>query len=215
MKYYPVFLLLRERPCLIIGGGEVAERKTLSLLEAGADVTVVSPTLSPKLAELARTQKVRHLPRTFEEHDLAGIFLVVAATDSPEINTSVARVCRKKHVLVNVASPPEESSFIVPSVVERGDLVIAISTSGDSPGLSKRIRRELEERYGREYEVFLSRMEALRKRLKEEIADEKKRREILEAVLDSDVLYLLKNREQHEADHRIEEILRQLKQERS
>jgi precorrin-2 dehydrogenase/sirohydrochlorin ferrochelatase len=146
VKYYPVFLVLRERPCLIIGGGEVAERKTLSLLEAGADVTVVSPTLSPKLAELARTQKVRHLPRTFEEHDLAGIFLVIAATDSPEINASVARLCRKKHVLVNVAAPPEESSFIVPSVVERGDLVIAISTSGDSPGLSKRIRRELEER---------------------------------------------------------------------
>ena len=215
MKFYPVYLVLRERPCLIIGGGEVAERKTLSLLEAGADVTIVSPSLSPKLAGLARTQKVRHFPRTFEERDLAGIFLVIAATGSPEINTSVARLCRKKHVLVNVAAPPEESSFIVPSVVERGDLVIAVSTSGDSPGLSKRIRRELEERYGREYEVFLARMEALRKRLKEEIADEKKRREILEAVLDSDVLYLLKNGEPHEADHRIEEIVRQLRQERS
>lgn len=215
MKYYPVFLVLRERPCLIIGGGEVAERKTLSLLEAGADVTIVSPVLSHKLAELARTQKVRHFPRTFEERDLAGIFLVIAATDSPEINASVARLCRKKHVLVNVAAPPEESSFIVPSVVERGDLVIAISTSGDSPGLSKRIRRELEERYGREYEVFLGRMETLRKRLKEEIADENKRREVLEAVLDSDVLYLMKHGEPHEADHRIEEIIRQLKQERS
>lgn len=215
MKYYPVFLVLRERPCLVIGGGEVAERKTLSLLEAGADVTVVSPALTPKLSELARTQKVRHFPRTFEEHDLAGTFLVIAVTGSPEINTSVARLCRKKHVLVNVAAPPEESSFIVPSVVERGDLVIAISTSGDSPGLSKRIRRELEERYGREYEMLLARMETLRKRLKEEIADEKKRREIMEAVLDSDVLYLLKHGESHEADHRIEEILRQLRQERS
>lgn len=215
MKYYPVFLVLRERPCLVIGGGEVAERKTLSLLEAGADVAVVSPALSPKLTELARTQKIRHLPRTFEEHDLSGIFLVVAATGSTEINASVARLCRKKHLLVNVAAPPEESSFIVPSVVERGDLVIAISTSGDSPGLSKRIRRELEERYGPEYEVFLARMEALRKRLKEEISDENRRREVLEAVLDSDVLYLLKNGAQHEADLRIEEILRQLKQGRS
>src|SRR5512139_3191388 len=78
VKYYPVYLVLRERPCLIIGGGEVAERKTLSLLEAGADVTIVSPALSTKLARLARTQKVRHFPRTFEEHDLAGVFLVIA-----------------------------------------------------------------------------------------------------------------------------------------
>ncbi len=209
MKFYPVFLVLRDRPCLIVGGGDVAERKTLSLLEAGADVTIVSPELTHKLAELARTQKVRHFPRTFEERDLAGIFLVIVATGSSEINASVARMCRKKHVLVNAASPPEESSFIVPSVVERGDLVIAISTSGDSPGLSKRIRKELEERYGREYELFLTRMEALRKRLKEEIADEKMRREVLEAVMESDVLYLLKHGEQHQADLRIEEIVRQ------
>lgn len=211
MKYYPVYLLLRDRSCLIAGGGDVAERKALSLLEAGADVTVVSPDLTRKLADLAHAQKIRHLPRMFEERDMAGMFLVIAATDSPETNASVAKLCRKKHVLVNAVSPPEESSFIVPSVVERGDLVIAISTSGDSPGLSKRIRRELEERYGKEYEAFLDRMGAIRKRLKEEFGDEGKRREVMDALLESDVLYLLKHGEAHEADMRIEEILRQWK----
>jgi len=211
MKYYPIFLALRDRPCLVVGGGEVAERKALSLLEAGADVTVVSPTLSHKLAELGHTTKIAHIKRTFEEHDLAGMFLVVAATDSEEVNTAVARACQKKHLLVNVAAPPDASTFIVPSVVERGDLAIAISTSGDSPGLAKRIRLELEERYGREYEGLLDRLGALRNRLREEVGEESVRRDILDAVLDSDVLYLLKNGAQHEADQRIEEIVRQLK----
>lgn len=211
MKFYPVFLVLRDRSCLVAGGGDVAERKALSLLEAGADVTVVSPALGAKLAGLARSGKIRHLSRDFQEHDLTGMFLAVAATDSPTVNADVGRLCRKKHILVNVAAPPEEGSFIVPSVVERGDLVIAVSTGGDSPGLAKRIRRELEERYGEEYEWFLARMAALRKRLMDEVADENLRREIVNAVLESDVLYLLKNRATHEADLRIDEIVRQWK----
>lgn len=211
MKYYPVFLVLRDRPCVVIGGGEVAERKALSLLEAGADVTIVSPALSPKLAGLAHTGKIRHLPRDFEEHDLSGMLLAVAATDSPSVNKYAAMLCRKKHVLVNVAAPPEESTFIVPSVVERGNLVIAISTGGASPGLSKRIRGELEQRFGPEYDLFTERMAGLRKRLMEEVRSEESRREIVQAVLDSDVLYLLKNGEPHEAEHRIEEIIRQWK----
>jgi precorrin-2 dehydrogenase/sirohydrochlorin ferrochelatase len=212
MKYYPVFLVLRDRPCIVVGGGEVAERKALSLLEAGADVTVVSPTLTHKLAGLAHSGKINHTPRSFEEHNLTGMFLAVAATDSPEVNATVGKLCRKKHILVNVAAPPEESSFIVPSVVERGDLAIAISTGGASPGLSKRIRLELEEKYGKEYEQFLARMAVVRKRLMEEIPDEKTRREILNALLDSDVLYLLKHGEPHEAEHRIDEIVRQWKE---
>lgn len=211
MKYYPAFLVLRDRPCLVVGGGDVAERKALSLLEAGADVTVVSPSLTHKLAGLAGATKLSYIQRSFEEHDLAGMFLVIAATDSEEVNSAVARACRKKHLLVNVAAPPDASTFIVPSVVERGDLAIAVSTSGDSPGLAKRIRRELEERYGREYEELLERLAALRKRLRADAGDEAVRREIMDAVLDSDVLYLLRNGARHEADQRIEEIVRRLK----
>lgn len=211
MKYYPVFLVLRDRPCLIAGGGEVAERKALALLAAGADITIVSPTLTPKLADLARVGKITHRARPFEERDIAGMQLVVAATNSLDVNTFVGRECRKRHVLVNVAAPPEESSFIVPSTIERGDLVLAISTGGDSPGLAKRIRQDLERQFGPEYGQYAELLAGVRKRLQAEVADEGTRKDVLDAVLDSDVLFLLKNGEAREADRRVNEILRRFR----
>ena len=208
MKYYPVYLDLRDRPCLIVGGGQVAERKTLSLLEAGANVTVISPSLTQKLQELSQSGKIIHLPKTFDDKDLTGALLVIAATDSREVNTSIGRLCKKRNILVNVVTPPDESSFIVPSVVERGELLIAVSTSGMSPALSKKIREELEERYGPEYEVFLRKMSMLRARLMNEVKDEGVRREILQALADSDVISLLKEGKIHDADHRLAEIVK-------
>lgn len=206
MKYYPVYLDLRERPCVIVGGGQVAERKALSLLEAGADVTVVSPSLTPKLQELSLSGKIVHRSKKFEDQDLAGAHLVIAATDSREVNSSIGKLCRKMHVLVNVAAPPEESTFIVPSVVDRGELLIAISTCGSSPALSRKIRQDLEERYGPEYEHFLEKMTLVRDRLMEELADESARREVFQALINSDVIELLRQGRMHEADHRIAEI---------
>lgn len=206
MRYYPVYLDLRDRPCVVIGGGGVAERKTVSLLEAGADVTIISPVLTPKLHELSVSGKITYLPKTFEEKDLSGEFLVIAATDSPEENTCVALACRKRHVLVNVAAPPGESSFIVPSVVERGDLLIAISTSGASPALSRKIRQELEETYGPEYELFLNSLSSLRKRVLEEIPEEGRRREAFQAIVDSDVLDLFRQGKTHDAERRMHEL---------
>jgi precorrin-2 dehydrogenase/sirohydrochlorin ferrochelatase len=206
MKYFPVYLELRERPCVVIGGGAVAERKTLSLLEAGADVTIVSPTLTQKLQELSIAGKINHLQKSYDEKDLSGEFLVIAATNSPEINRRVAQECKKRHLLVNVAVPPEESSFIVPSIVERGELLIAISTSGASPALSRKIRQELEEKYGPEYELYLNKLSAIRKRIIEEIADANKRKQVLQAIVDSDVLDLLIQGKTHEAEYRLAEI---------
>jgi precorrin-2 dehydrogenase/sirohydrochlorin ferrochelatase len=206
MKYYPAYLDLRGRPCVVIGGGAVAERKALALLEAGAEVTVVSPTLTPKLRELSGSGKITHRPKQYEEEDLSGEFLAIAATDSPEVNTLAATACRKKHVLVNVAAPPEESSFIVPSVVERGELLIAVSTSGASPALSKKIRRELERRYGTEYELFLDRLSAIRRRVLDELSDENARRKVFQAIVDSDVSELLRQGKTREADLRMADI---------
>jgi len=206
MKYYPVFLDLRERSCVIVGGGQVAERKTLSLLEAGADVTVVSPGLSPKLKELSSAGKITHKAGLFEEHDLTGAYLAIAATDSADVNTAVGRLCRKKHVLVNVAAPPDEGNFIVPSVVDRGALVLAVSTSGASPAMSRKIRSELEERYGPEYEEFLEKMMQLRHLLMDHVPDEQARRKLFQALVDSEVLDLLRQGRTHEADQRISQI---------
>jgi len=203
-----VYLDLRKRPCVVVGGGRVAERKALTLLEAGAGVTLVSPALTPKLMHLAASGKILHVAQPFQEHHLDGSFLAIAATNDDEVNRLVAQLCRKKGLLVNVASPPEESSFIVPSVVERGDLLLAVSTSGASPALSRSIRRELEKQYGPEYGLLLVRLAALRKRLREEVGDEGERRRILEELIASDVLGLLKQGKLHEADHRISEIAR-------
>jgi len=206
MKYYPVYLHLSERPCAVIGGGQVAERKAISLLEAGAQVTIISPSLTPKLNELSLSGKISHRKKEFDENDLSEVFLVIAATNSAKVNTSVAEACRKRHVLVNVAVPPEKSSFIVPSVVERGDLLIAVSTSGASPALSKKIRQELELTYGAEYGLFLDKLAAMRRRVLEEVSDEARRREIFQAFVDSDVLELLKQGKTHEAERRMAEI---------
>ncbi len=206
MKYYPAYLDLRERPCVVIGGGAVAERKAITLLEAGAAVTIISPTLTPKLHELSGTGKITHLQKKFDENDLSGEFLVLAATGSPEENTRVAHACKKKRALVNVAAPPEESSFIVPSVVERGELLIAVSTSGASPALSKKIRRELEAAYGPEYGLFLSKLSAVRKRVLEEVPDEGHRKRVFQAIVDSDVIDLIRQGKKHEAELRMTEL---------
>jgi precorrin-2 dehydrogenase/sirohydrochlorin ferrochelatase len=206
MKYYPAYLDLRDRPCVVIGGGTVAERKTLALLEAGAEVTIISPALTPKLHEFSDTGKITHLKKQFEESDLSGEFLVIAATPSAEVNTQVATACRKRRVLVNVAVPPEESSFIVPSVVERGDLMIAISTSGASPALAKKIRQDIEQRYGTEYGLFLDKMSAIRNRVREEIPDLLKRHEVFQTIVDSDVIELIRQGKMHEAELRMAEL---------
>jgi len=206
MRFYPAYLDLRDQPCLVIGGGPVAERKALSLLEAGADVTIVSPVLTPKLQQLSESGKITHSRKSFSEQDLAGEYLVIAATDSPEINTKAARICRKRRALVNVAVPPEESTFIVPSVVERGDLLIAISTGGASPMLSNKIRRELEAKYGPEYDRFLAKFAAIRKRVLAEVADEQERRKIFQAVIESDIIELFRQGKEYEAEMRMLEL---------
>lgn len=206
MKYYPAYLDLRERPCVVIGGGTVAERKALALLEAGASVMIISPMLTSKLYELSDSGKITHIEKQYEEKDISGAFLVITATDSTEVNTQVASACRKKRILVNVATSPEESTFIVPSVVERGDLLIAISTSGTSPALSKRIRQEVEQRYGTEYEHFLSKLSAIRKRVLEEVTDENKRSQVFQAIVDSDVIDLIRQGKTHAAELRMAEI---------
>jgi precorrin-2 dehydrogenase/sirohydrochlorin ferrochelatase len=206
MRYYPVFLDVRERPCVVVGGGRVAERKAIALFDAGANLTVVSPALTPALRELAGKGKIMHQPREYREQDLAGAFLVIAATDDAVVNGDVARACRKNGSLVNVATSPDESSFIVPSVVERGDLLIAVSTCGDSPALARKVREDLEKAYGAEYGVFLEKMANLRRRLLQEVPDEEVRRTVYQAVVDSDVLSLLRAGQVHEAERRIAEV---------
>jgi precorrin-2 dehydrogenase/sirohydrochlorin ferrochelatase len=142
--YYPAFLDLRGRRCLVVGGGAVAERKVTGLLDAGAHVRVVSPALTPALSALATAGIVEHRARPFRRHDVRGATLVVAATGAPTVDDAVAAAARRARALVNVVDRPAACDFILPSVLRRGDLQIAVSTGGRSPALAREIRRRLE-----------------------------------------------------------------------
>ena len=135
----------------MIGGGQVALRKVITLLEDGAKVKVISPELCPELASLASRKEISVLDREYRSGDLKGVFVAIAATDSSIINRLVAAEAREKSVLVNVVDDASYSDFIAPSIVRRGEITIAISTSGQSPALARKLRTKLEKEFGEEY----------------------------------------------------------------
>jgi len=140
MNYYPIFLDLRGRQCLVVGGGQVATRKVEGLLKAGARVTVISPESTETLGEWREEGKIIYLKRCYQRGDLKGYFLVYAATDLAEVNSEMAEEARAERVLLNVVDRSPFCGFVSPSVLERGDLIIAVSTGGKSPGFAKLVR---------------------------------------------------------------------------
>jgi precorrin-2 dehydrogenase/sirohydrochlorin ferrochelatase len=149
--YYPIFLNIRGKKCLVVGGGKVALRKVQTLIEHGADVEVVSPTSCPELNRLAKDGAIRIQQRAYTAKDLHDALIAVAATDNAKINESVAAEARQREILVNVVDDPQRSDFIVPSYFRRGDIIVAVSTSGRSPALARKIRSELEKDFKAEY----------------------------------------------------------------
>ncbi len=149
--YYPIFLGLSGKRCVVVGGGEVALRKVRALLEHEAEVKVISPKLCPELAQMAEKKIIQVLPRVYDHGDLEGACMVIAATDDGKINRKVAEEAREGEILVNVVDDPEQSAFIVPSYLRRGALTIAVSTAGKSPALARKIRTRLENDFGTEY----------------------------------------------------------------
>jgi precorrin-2 dehydrogenase/sirohydrochlorin ferrochelatase len=167
MQTYPIFANLTDKPCLVVGGGAVGERKVEDLRLAGARVTVVAPQLTPHLKELAGAGEIVHLGEAFRPEQVAGMALVLAATDDPEVNARVSAAAQAAAIWVNVADDPEFCTFIVPAKVRRGDLTVAISTGGASPALARKLRQELEQRFGPEYAPYLALLKAVRARLLE------------------------------------------------
>lgn len=165
MSYYPVFLQLEDRPALVVGGGAVASRKVETLLAYGASVYVVSKAFTPALQGLIHEGRVTSLGERFEEKHLDGMFLVIAATDDETLNHEVSEQARSRGLLVNAVDQPADCTFIVPSIVRRGDLLIAISTSGKSPAFAKRLRKALEAQYGDAYGTFLELMGRIREKV--------------------------------------------------
>jgi precorrin-2 dehydrogenase/sirohydrochlorin ferrochelatase len=162
--YFPAFLDLRGRRCLVVGGGEIGERKTRALLECGARVTVVSPSFTPGLAALAAIGQIERRARTLRRADLRGCALVIAATGDARADEATASLAREARVLVNVVDRREHCDFIMPSVLRRGELQIAVSTGGRSPALARDIRRRLEGLFGPEFAALVERAGADRRR---------------------------------------------------
>ncbi|MFV9511086.1 precorrin-2 dehydrogenase/sirohydrochlorin ferrochelatase family protein [Tepidibacillus sp. LV47] len=152
--YYTMLVNMENRPCLVIGGGKVAERKIHRLLQSKAKVTVISPSVTEQIHKLVEKQQIIWLEREYQKGDMKGFFLIIIATDQTEVNQRIYQEVNHQVQLVNVVDAPELCTFLVPSTVTRGHLQISISTHGASPGLAKKIRQEIEQTYGEEYEIY-------------------------------------------------------------
>lgn len=186
-KYYPIMLDIKGKKCRVIGGGRVAERKVTDLLEADAVVTVISPATTEKLLKYYNDGKINLTRREYRYGDLTDSYLVYAATDDREVNETCLRECREKSILLNVVDKPDMCDFIVPARITRGDLNIIVSTNGKSPMLSKKIRKGLENLFTDEYGEYLEILGDLREKVKTEVQDIEKRREIFRTLVYSDV----------------------------
>ena len=191
IPYYPAFLNLKGKKTVVIGGGKIAERKILALLKTGARITVISPEITKRIAREKLRGSLKHIPRQYRKGDVKNTFLVIAATDSEEINKKVSEDAT---CLVNVVDIPSLCNFIVPSVIQRGLLTIAISTGGISPALSKSIRKELEKLYGPEFAEYLQLLEKIRKKAMAEIRDKKKRTEFLKNLASGEIIKMLREK---------------------
>jgi precorrin-2 dehydrogenase/sirohydrochlorin ferrochelatase len=187
--YYPVFLDLAGRLCVIVGGGAVALRKARTLADYGADVVVIAPDVSEELIEMQADGLVTVEQRGYVRGDLEQAFLAVCATDSEEVNRAVHAEAEERRCLVNVVDVPELCSFIVPSVVRRGGLQIAISTGGAAPAVAKRLRKRFSSELGEEWGDYVTLMGEVRELVIERVpGGEAARKPIFERIADSDLL---------------------------
>lgn len=164
--YYPIFLNLQGKKCVVVGGGNVALRKVKTLLECGADITVISPKPHAEISKLFKSKAIQLVQRSYKPGDLRGAVLSIAATHVKEINHKVAEESKKNGIPVNVVDDLEPSDFIMPSSFRRGNLSVAVSTSGMSPALAKKIRAKLEKKIGMEYAYLLSLVAEIRSEIK-------------------------------------------------
>jgi precorrin-2 dehydrogenase / sirohydrochlorin ferrochelatase len=191
--YLPIVLKLAGRKCVVVGGGEVATRRVQTLLEAGAAVTVVAPELSNALETLVRERVLTHLHKEYDRADVEGAFLVIAATDQTAINARVAADASAGGILYCDAEAAERSDFLIPSLVRRGDLLLAVTTLGSSPSLAARIRQELELAYGPEFGALTALLKEIRETALHSISDAARRRAALNQLAsDSSLLSLLR-----------------------
>lgn len=203
VPYYPVNLQIHHQSCVIVGGGSIAERKAISLLAAGAAVTILSPHITQRLVDLAEKKEITHIARPYQSGDVENFFIVICATDNGSINKLVAEEGMKSGALVNVVDAPELGNFTVPSQIAHGDLLLTVSTGGKSPAFARRLREELAERYGPEYGIYLDLLAKARVLMKRTLPTAKDRENFWRQAIDQDVIVLLKEGKIKEAEAKI------------
>jgi len=229
MRSYPVNLHVQDRFCVVVGGGEVGTRKALRLMRCGARVTVISPATTPVLKSVIDSGDVRWLPRAFRSGDLivqpdtaskpspegtegllpvpGAVFMVIAATDQAPVNAAVLAEARRTGILCSVADQPETGDFTLPAMVSRGDLIVTVSTSGKSPALARRLRKDLEAQLGEEYDVALRLLGALRRKLLREGHDPDAHKVQFRRVIDGGLISLIREERFREVDQLLMESL--------
>ena len=194
MKYYPLFLDITDKRCVVVGGGDVAERKAGRLLDFGASVVVVAKTLTPGLETLKKEGRINHIDADYDKAVIDHAFLVIGATDRDDVNAKISRDGREKGILVNIVDDPDKCDFVLPSLLKQGDLLIAISTGGKSPALAKKLREDMEQLFGTEYQTLLEVMGQLREKLVVKGRSSDENRRLFEAVVHSDILQHIKDK---------------------
>ncbi len=192
MKYYPVYLDINDRNCLVVGGGRVGTRKVKGLLESGAQVTVVSLDVTQTITTWAAEKKIRLFQRAYKANDLDGHFMVIGATDNEVLNRQIYTDAEKRNMLCNIADWPQGCNFILPAVIRRGDLSLAISTSGKSPAFARFLRLKLEREYGMEYARLLDLMGTIRQKLLAQEHAPEEHKPLFEALITGGLLELIR-----------------------
>lgn len=208
-NYYPIYIDLENKPVLVVGGGAVACRKVRTLLDYGASVRIISPRIVPDLKEMIDGEHCQWTPKEYSEEDIQDSVLVFSCTEREEINARVAEDTKRNNRLINVVDDPDKCSFIVPSIMQRGGLSIAVSTAGSSPLVARQIRQELELLYGDEMKVYLELLRTWRQEIKKALPSEK-RRQFWEEVTDGRVLDHIKKGQLKQAKEVIEDCFRSL-----
>jgi uroporphyrin-III C-methyltransferase/precorrin-2 dehydrogenase/sirohydrochlorin ferrochelatase len=207
MDFFPIFLDIKQKRCLVVGGGNIAERKAASLLKSGADVVLVSPDLSQNLASWRDQARITHHQREFQKIDLDGAHLVIAATNNPSVNQQIADLADGQKIPVNVVDQPDRCSFILPSVIDRSPVVAAVSTSGSSPVLARLIRSRMESMIPAGYGRLAELCNRFRQRVKDTFANPADRRLFWERTLESGVAERVFSGHDTEADELMERAL--------
>jgi uroporphyrin-III C-methyltransferase/precorrin-2 dehydrogenase/sirohydrochlorin ferrochelatase len=207
MDYLPIFLKVEDRPCLVVGGGKVAARKVALLHRAGAFISTVSPLLCNELRTLLEQGAITHVARDFQNEDLDDAVLVIAATDDEAVNRRVSELARSQRIPVNVVDSPDLCSFIMPSIIDRSPVQIAVSTGGASPVLARLLRSRLESFIPAAYGRLAKLVDEYRQRVKQRFSNTKQRRYFWENILQGRVAELLFTGHEEKARAALEEAI--------